>query len=515
MSARAIHVRFATAISVIAVGVLPLKYASDSRLKGLRPRNAIIITLDTTRADVLAAYGGVNVETPALDRLAREGIVFDQATTTVPLTLPAHTSLLTGLLPQHHGVRDNTDPALDRKYETLAEALHSTGVRTAGFISSAVLGSRRGLAQGFDKYSEGQTVSPRLRRPANLVVDEAIQWIDAQRGVPFFAWLHLYDAHAPYTRPEPYRTMYEDVPYLGAIAFMDAQIRRLLTELEQQHLLDRTLIVVASDHGESLGDHGEDGHGMLLYQSTMRVPLIVRMPGITPKRVTEPVRLVDVMPTVLDAFGVAASARDGVSLLPAMTGSAADLDLEVYSESLYPRRFGWSEIRALRSGRFKFVAGPLPELYDLDTDPGEQRNIYAERRSLASAMSARLAAFVRSDVPVRSSRNPDSESGERLAALGYVNPGGSTLDNYLSGPAPDPKECIGVYNTIARMQSAGDNPALNGGDFVFARRGFATTSFDPPPWCVSRPLVSALLAGQAAAASPARPRARTLREASR
>lgn len=202
MSARKIHGRFPTATSIIAVGVLPLLSLSDGRATQPRPRNVIVITLDTTRADVLTAYGGAKVETPALDRLAREGIVFDQATTTVPLTLPAHSSLFTGLFPFHHGVRDNTDPPLDKKHTTLGEVLRANGMHSAAFVASAVVGSRRGLARGFDVYSEGAASRGRLRRPANLVVDEAIQWIDRQGGSPFFTWLHLYDAHAPYTLPE-------------------------------------------------------------------------------------------------------------------------------------------------------------------------------------------------------------------------------------------------------------------------------------------------------------------------
>ncbi len=210
------------------------------------------------------SYGGKNLETPALDRLAASGIVFDQATSTVPLTLPAHCSVFTGLLPVHHGVHDNIDPPLDATHVTLAGLLHARGIRSAAFVASAVVGARRGLAQGFDLYSDGHATSPRLRRPANVVVDEAIDWIDRQQASPFFAWLHLYDAHAPYSLPQPYRTMYDDVPYLGAVAFMDAQIHRLMNELERRHLGEHTLIVIAGDHGESLGDHDEDAHGILV-----------------------------------------------------------------------------------------------------------------------------------------------------------------------------------------------------------------------------------------------------------
>jgi len=510
-----IQVRFRTATSIIAVGALPLVSVSDGHTKRPQPRNVIVITLDTTRADVLTAYGGAKVETPALDRLAREGIVFEQATTPVPLTLPAHSSLFTGLFPYHHGVRDNTDAPLDTKHRTLAELLHSSGMHSAAFVASSVVGSRRGLARGFDAYYEGAASRGRLRRSANLVVDEAIHWVDRQGPAPFFMWLHLYDAHAPYTLPEPYRTMYEDAPYLGAIALMDAQIKRLLIDLELRHLLDCTLIVVAGDHGESLGEHGEDGHGMLLYQSTLRVPLLIRMPGVTPRRVSDAVRLIDVMPTVLDALGAAVPAGDGVSLLPLINGTATHLDVDVYSESLYPRRFGWSEMHSLRAGRFKFIAAPNPELYDLDTDQRERRNIYSQRPTIASAMAARLHILAATEGRVRPAQDTDSESLVRLAALGYVSQGSIAEPHEAIEPSGDPEACIAVYNAIVRTQSMSDRPAINRDDFAFAPAAFAQKFFDLPRSCVSRPFVSALLDRSARSALPVRPTVRTPHGASR
>lgn len=345
----------------------PILWSSDAQQPSHGVRNVLIVTFDTTRADVLAGYGSNKVETPALDRLAHEGVVFEQATSPVPLTLPAHASLFTGLFPPHHGLRDNVDSPLADSYTTLAEVLRGNGARTAAFVGSAVVDGRRGLAQGFDTYSDGQQENrnPRLRRPANVVVDEANAWITRQHASPFFAWVHLYDAHAPYSLPQPYRTMYEDAPYLGAIAFMDAQLQRLLATLDALHLSERTLVIVLADHGESLGDHGEDGHGIFVYQSTLRVPLIIRAPQLSARRVPDVVRLVDVMPTVLDVLGLSARAMDGVSLAPLMTGRLAHLNLDAYSESLYPRRFGWAELRTIRADRFKFVKAPRPELYDL------------------------------------------------------------------------------------------------------------------------------------------------------
>jgi len=508
-------------LSRALIGRTTLAVLGTSALLGLRDirpasqsvRNVLIVTLDTTRADVLPAYGGTNVETPALDRLAREGVVFEQAMSSAPLTLPAHCSLLTGLFPPHHGVRDNVDAPLGDANLTLAEVAHANGLRSAAFVGSAVLGARRGLAQGFDTYSDVQRapLNARLRRRGNVVVDEAIGWMTQRSDVPFLTWVHLYDAHAPYLLPEPYRTMYEDVPYLGAIAFMDAQIARLVNALEAAHLLDRTMIVVAADHGESLGDHGEDGHGILLYQSTLRVPLIVRLPGVAARRISDPVRLVDVMPTVLEALGDASPRVDGVSLLGLMKGQIPHLDLEAYSESLYPRRFGWSELRALRTGRFKYVSAPRPELYDLEKDPGEARNLYDERRALAVAMATRLATLEESTTN-DATRPPelDRESLERLSSLGYVAPVISNGTADAAGPRPNPADCIGVYNAIVRKGAPARADPVSGGLFLRPRVWDGHVS----P-CASEPLVS----GPADAVSthgswPARQKTRTPRGAS-
>ena len=311
---------------------MPLVLAGAGPFDEPRPiRNVLIVTLDTTRADYLPAYGYTKLETPALDRLSREGTVFEQATTSVPLTLPAHCTIFTGLFPPHHRVRDNADRALDAGQITLAEVLRARGMRTGAFVGSVVVGHDRGLAQGFDTYSAPSRIDLRdgNRRPAHLVVDDALEWLQRQDG-PFFAWIHLYDAHAPYALPEPFRTMYHDAPYLGALAVLDAQVGRVASALEAHHVLDRTLLVVASDHGESLGEHGEDGHGIFVYQSTLRVALIMRVPGFAPRRVADVTRLADVMPTVLDLLHEPAPPMDGVSLVPLMTGRVKHLDLDAY-----------------------------------------------------------------------------------------------------------------------------------------------------------------------------------------
>lgn len=504
--------------ALVFVGLMPLLWSSDAHNPPFVMRNVLIVTLDTTRADLLAAYGSNKVETPALDRLSREGVVFEQATSPVPLTLPAHASLFTGLLPPHHGVRDNVDSPLGDSYTTLAEVLRENGARTAAFVGSAVVDGRRGLAQGFDIYSDGQhgNRNPRLRRPANMVVDEATAWITRRQTSPFFAWVHFYDAHAPYLLPEPYRTMYEDAPYLGAMAFMDAQLQRLLRLLDQRQLTEHTLVIVVADHGESLGDHGEDGHGIFVYQSTLHVPLIVRAPGLSSKRVPDLVRLVDVMPTVLDLRGLPQRAADGVSLVPLMTGRIAHLNLDAYSESMYPRRFGWAELRAIRADRFKFVKAPRPELYDLEKDPTEERNIYDERSDLAALMGAALDQMARpSPADAVKPTAPSSELIERLAALGYVSSGRAPREGTLNGPANDPKDCIGVYNAIVQSGGASPRPPTPRVNLVsaFERRSFADRS--PCSADSSSFSLRSLSSALAWAPDSAPPKVRTPPEASR
>lgn len=431
--------------------------------------NLLVITLDTTRADRLPAYGFTGVQTPNIDRLAREGVVFEQTSSAAPLTLPAHCSLFTGRFPFGHGVRDNGQP-LGAQEVTLAALLHTRGFHTGAFVGAYVLDGRWGLNRGFDQYVDDFQSSARdaindrgLRHPANEVVDAALTWLHAS-AVPFFTWIHLYDAHAPYDPPEPYRSLYRDEPYLGAIAFIDSQIGRVLSQLESRHVLDRTVIAVVADHGESLGDHGEPSHGLFVYESVIRVPLIIRAPlsGVGHHRIHEPTRSVDLLPTVLDMLGTSPSPSsiDGVSLLPMMRGQAHDLGLEAYSETEYPlNHFGWSALMSLRRDRFKLVEAPKPELYDLDTDPGELRNLYAERPALADRMQRRLKVL-RSESSRRTVSQSDTLSvshrpDERLAGLGYVTGAeGARLPAAYGAALADPKDKLDLYNLIIHRREA-------------------------------------------------------------
>ena len=293
-----------------------------------------------------------------------------------------------------------------------------------------------------------------IQRPANEVLDKALPWIEQSGGTPFFAWIHLYDPHSPYRPPEPFASRYKGHPYNGEIAFADSQIARLISTLQSRGLYDRTVIVVMGDHGESLGEHGESSHGFFVYNSVTHVPLVIRTPfsGTGHRRVADPVRSVDVMPTVLDLLGAPpAPGISGVSLVPLMTGAKPELGLDAYSEAMYPlHHYGWSDLHALRSGRYKVIDAPRPELYDVDRDPNETTNLFAERQALGDRMIAQLRAieggFTKS-VAAMPAADVDPEARERLAALGYVGTFVATASDSRTGRA-DPKDKIGLFNKL-------------------------------------------------------------------
>lgn len=438
----------------------------SSTLPGPNPRlNLVVITLDTTRADHLGAYGSKDVETPALDRLAQDGVLFEQAMTTAPLTLPAHASILTGRFPPEHGVRDNGGFFLGPEQTTLAEMLAPLGFKTGGFVAAYVLDGKWGIGQGFETYvddfdmskSRGRSLGE-IQRPANEVVDKALPWIESVRDQPFFAWLHFYDPHTPYAPPEPYRTMYKGRPYKGEVAFMDSQVGRVIDFLQSKGLLDRTIITVLGDHGESLGDHGEDAHGFFIYEAATRVPFIIRAPleSARGRRVADPVRTVDVVPTVLDLLGLPPAAQvAGKSLVPLMTGQAIELGLEGYAEAMYPlHHYGWSDLRAMRSGRFKVIDAPRPELYDIETDPHEKVDIYQQRRTVGDQMIARLRAMEQAFEKVAAAPPPgdvDPEVRARLAALGYIGSFVATANDPRTA-RPDPKDKIPLFNLLGEAR---------------------------------------------------------------
>jgi arylsulfatase A-like enzyme/Tfp pilus assembly protein PilF len=423
--------------------------------------NLVIVTLDTTRADRIGAYGSREVETPTIDQLAAEGVLFEQAVSVAPLTLPAHSSIFTGKFPPEHGVRDNGGFFLGPEQVTLAEMLKGRGYRTGGFVAAYVLAGKWGINQGFDTYFDDFDLSgvravslSAIQRPANEVLDKALPWIEQSNSAPFFAWIHLYDPHSPYRPPEPFATKYKGHPYNGEIAFADSQIARLVSTLKSRGLYDRTVIVVMGDHGESLGDHGESAHGFFVYNSVTHVPLVMHAPfsRIGHRRIADPVRSIDIMPTMLDLLGApAASGISGVSLVPLLTGAKNELGLDAYSEAMYPlHHYGWSDLHALRSGRYKVIDAPRPELYDVDRDPSETSNLFTERQALGDKMIAELrrveGGFTKA-VASMPAADVDPEARERLAALGYVGTFVANASDPRTGRA-DPKDKIGLFNKL-------------------------------------------------------------------
>jgi choline-sulfatase len=433
--------------------------------------NLLVVTLDTTRADRIGAYGLSDAGTPVLDRLAREGALFTHATSSAPLTLPSHASLFTGRFPPRHGVRDNGGFFLDEKEETLAESVSASGFKTGAFVAAYVLDSKWGVNQGFSHYFDDFDLSKyraislgAIQRPGNEVVDRALEWLQGlgDNRSRFFAWVHLYDPHTPYEAPEPYKSSFASRPYQAEIAFADAQVGRLMAYLEESQLLDRTVVVVAGDHGESLGDHGEQAHGFFVYESVTRVPLIVRTPfdSMKGRRIEDPVRLVDVLPTVLDLVGVTGPANDNIdgrSLVPLLTGATREMGLEAYAEALYPlHHFGWSDLRALREGRFKLIAAPRPELYDLADDPKESTNLFESRRALGERMLGRLnemeSEWARTGSRPKEAVEVDPEAKARLAALGYVGSFVMSADSARRGELADPKDKVHLFNMISHAR---------------------------------------------------------------
>jgi arylsulfatase A-like enzyme/Flp pilus assembly protein TadD len=442
--------------------------ADFARLRGDRDFNVILITVDTLRADKIGCYGNPAVRTPAMDALAAGGIRFENCISQTPLTLPSHTTILTGTLPPFHGVRDNGGFVVPTELVTMAETFKARGYDTAAFVAAYVLDSKWGLDQGFDTYFDKFDLSRferislgEVQRPANEVVDEALGWLEKKKDGKFFAWIHLYDPHTPYTPPEPFQSEYRQNPYLGEIAFTDSQIARLTDYIDRNGLRDDLFIVLAADHGESLGEHQESTHGFFVYQEAVHVPLIVATPFTGLRGVTsrETVGLVDVMPTVCEMAGLPVPAEvQGRSLVPSFFAPGAAPERLAYSETYYPRyHYGWSELRSVQDARYKLVIAPVPELYDLAKDPGEEKNlVYLEKR-VYEDLSARAKALM--DEAEKGAHEVDlgkvdEETREKLAALGYI--GSFTDPSRLQGQKlANPRDKIGVFNELSKARESG------------------------------------------------------------
>lgn len=431
------------------------------------PPSVLLVTIDTLRADHVGCYGYGKIKTPALDGLARQGVRFENAYAQVPITLPSHTVILTGTYPMFNGVRDFTSRGLPDNIPTLAEILRRQGYQTAAFVSSFALSSMWGLNRGFEVYDDfiGTAAEQnkslfQAERRGDRTTDRMLDWMahrDARR--PFFVWLHLYDPHSPYDPPEPYRSRYAARPYDGEIAFDDEQVGRVMARLRALNLYENTLIVFVSDHGESLGEHGEGEHGFFIYDATIRVPLILKLPGPLPagRLIAQPVATVDLAPTIAQVCGISPEQTrsfQGRSLLELMRDSGAVRPDAVYAESFYPRdSFGWHELRAVIGPQFKYIQAPRAELYDLRSDPGERRNILATQSTLANALREKLSELEtryqgKEDL---SSPSPlDSETVEKLKSLGYLS--------FQAAPAPDdtglklsdPKDKVSTFEKLLR-----------------------------------------------------------------
>jgi arylsulfatase A-like enzyme/Flp pilus assembly protein TadD len=444
--------------------------------------NVLLVTLDTTRADHLGAYGYASAATPNLDRLAASGVRFDQALSSVPLTLPSHASLMTGRQPYSHGVRNNGHFRLAPDVPTLAEAFAAGGYDTAAFVSSFVLDRQFGLDRGFAHYDAaldpagGGTSSLELERRGDRTVAAASGWLAARTSTrPLFLWVHLYDPHDPYVPPLPFRERFTSAPYDGEIAFDDALVGTLLDNSGYRR--SSTLVVVAGDHGESLGEHGESTHGLFVYESALRVPLIMAGAGISaPSVVTEPVRLIDVAPTIAAVAGVALQPADGRSLRPLLDKQPMAEDSPPgYAETYFPQFFmGWSPLRSMRAGRWKYIDAPTPELYDLAADPAERTNVIEREQAAAASLERALKSTVTAATN-RMTPTPLSEDArQRLASLGYVSAVTPPPQNDAAVGA-DPKTMVGVFE-----QLLGGNRALaSGRPDEAAKTARAVTAQDP------------------------------------
>ncbi|MGE0815936.1 MAG: sulfatase-like hydrolase/transferase [Vicinamibacterales bacterium] len=408
------------------------------------PRSVVLLTIDTWRADRLTADVA-----PELARFAATGVRFTAARTAVPLTLPSHVTLLTGRTPPAHGVRVNGQ-RLDSGVPTLAAALGAAGYQTAAFVGAYVLDARFGLARGFatydDRVARDWRRAERLEaeRPAAAVVDATLAWLEARPAGPFFLWVHLYDPHAPYAAPEPFRTRFADRPYDGEVAYASAEAGRLLARLDGRGDLADAVVVLAGDHGEGLGDHGESTHGMLAYDTTLRVPLVVRAPGLAPAEQAAPVSLADVAGTVIRL------ARAGATLAGASPRDLFDGDrsAEVYAETEYPAAAGWHPLQVLAGASRKLIRSSVIEFYDVASDPGEATDLAARETAAARAAVARLTPRAAAS---RRSEGPSAEVQARLRSLGYAS-GPSARD--VAADAPNPASAIEDWTTFERESAA-------------------------------------------------------------
>jgi len=480
-------------ICAAAVGQSAVPARKNNSSPSARRHNVILITIDTLRADHVGCYGAKTTKTPTLDSLAMDGVVFERAISQVPLTWPSHAVILTGTYPFQNGVQDFTGQPLGQQFRSVAQAFQKAGYATGAVVSAFVLDRSWGLARGFDFYDDAFSAETFEKKDIGLVdrragesVEHALAWLKksqqagpvhgSTRGParPFFLWLHLYDPHSPYDPPEPYRTEYAGHLYDGEIAYADHELGGLMTWLKQNHLYDSSLIAVLSDHGESLGEHGEDEHGFFVYNSTVHVPLIVKPPagsGIAPGRKSEPVETAAVAPTLLELSRIT-DQRDSIhsqfqshALLSVRNVDLAKMGAgptrrmgSAYSETFYPfSSFGWSPLHAEESERYHFIDAPTPELYDLSSDPGETKNIAKDQPATVAVFREQLQGFLARN-PFHqqsgSAGNLSPEAQDKLRSLGYFGFRAAVSPDALKRGLADPKDKLWEFNSILKAEDA-------------------------------------------------------------
>jgi choline-sulfatase len=431
------------------------------------PPNVILITIDTVRADHLGCYGAKDIKTPTLDALAHDGIVFERAISQVPLTWPSHAAILTGLYPFQNGVQDFTGQPLDPRFRSVAQAFQKNGYATGAVVSAFVLDRSWGLARGFTFYDDAFAPEAFTNRDLGLVdrragesVTRAIAWLNKNSRRPFFFWLHLYDPHSPYDPPEPYRTQYRGHPYDGEIAYADHELGRLITWLKQNQLYGKSMIAFLSDHGESLGEHGEQEHGFFVYNATVHIPLIVKPPsgqGFQPGRVSRAVETTAVAPTLFKLSGIKDEIEKQFQSHPLLGSGTPEKD-EAYTETFYPfSSFGWSPLHGLETSRYHYIDAPEPELYDLAADPDEKNNLVAQQAATAAVLKDKLQALLRNRpftpaTDESSKLSPDA--ADKLRALGYVAYRSPVSAEALAAGLPDPKTKLWEFNSILQAGDA-------------------------------------------------------------
>jgi arylsulfatase A-like enzyme/Tfp pilus assembly protein PilF len=457
-------------LAVLAVIIVSVWLLAPSEVQPKDVRNIVLISIDTCRADYLGCYGFARETTPNIDAFARQSVLFENVLSPVPMTLPAHGSMLTGTIPPYHGVHDNLDYRLGDSNVTLAEILKAHGFVTGAVISAFVLDSQFGVSQGFDSFNDrfeerhmAGTISERKGHEASRF---ALQWLDEHKEERFFFFLHYYDPHTDYVPPEPFASRFADDLYAGEVAYTDFCIGQVIERLKELKLYDSTLVVITGDHGEMLGEHGEDDHGYFIYQSAVKVPLLFKLPGQRKSKIVKDlVGLIDIVPTVCSLLGIQVpEGLQGEDLSGYFARDPApQKDRYLYTESLYATKYNANTLLGIVTNSFKYIQTTRPELYDLIEDPQEANNLIAQHPQRARILQDRLKQILEQTIRqyrTDSKAESDEQTRKRLESLGYI--GGAVAENFeFDQSKDDPKDLIGfhlsntkVHKLIAQRKNA-------------------------------------------------------------